>query len=61
MVNKMTNREWLEKMSNKQLAELFCYDIAQDGGYCVKCPFKENCTGNESGFENFLNKEYKNE
>lgn len=57
----MTNREWLENMSNKELGELFCDEIAKDGWYCERCPFSKYCTHGDSGFENFLNEEYKNE
>lgn len=55
----MTNREWLDRMSNYSLAELFCEKVAQDGDYCKKCPFKDYCVDGENGFENFLKEEHK--
>lgn len=53
----MTNREMLDRMSNKELANFFCYDIAKDGEYCTRCPFTELCNHGDSGFEVWLGKE----
>ena len=50
----MTNREMLDRMSNKLLASIFFEKVAQDGGYCAKCPFEKLCVGGECGFEVWL-------
>ena len=51
---KMTNREYLSSLSNKELGVLFCDKIAQSGGYCRKCPFYDWCKDGDCGFEKWL-------
>lgn len=55
----MTNREWLESLSNHSLGEEFCEKVAQDGSYCAVCPFRKLCVDGESGFKVWLGKERK--
>lgn len=50
----MTNREMLDRLSNKSLADRFCQEVAQDGEYCTKCPFEKLCVGGKCGFEVWL-------
>ena len=59
---KMTNREWIDRKSNATLGDMFCMEIAKDGGYCKdRCPFSKLCVGGVSGFEVWLNQERRKE
>lgn len=58
----MTNREWIDRKSNATLGDMFCMEIAQDGGYCKdRCPFWEFCVGGVNGFAVWLGQERRNE
>lgn len=58
----MTNREWLEKMKNSTIADMFCVEVAKDGEFCQNsCPFKDLCVGGNNGFEIWLNKLHEGE
>lgn len=50
----MTNRDFISKLSNKQLGYIFCDKVAQNGGYCKKCPFEKWCKDGDCGFEVWL-------
>lgn len=55
----MTNREMLERMSDRLLGDQFCETVAKDGDYCKQCPFAKWCNNGECGFEVWLGLECK--
>lgn len=58
----MTNREWIDRMGNKVLADVFCMEVGKDGEFCAtRCPFAELCVGGANGFEVWLGKVYTGE
>lgn len=57
----MRNREWLEKMKSSTIADMFCMEVAQDGEFCQKCPFKDLCVNGENGFQVWLEKEHRSD
>lgn len=58
----MTNREWLEKMKNSTIADMFCVEVAKGGHFCENhCPFASLCVKGANGFQVWLEKEHKGE
>lgn len=53
----MTNREWLESLTDDELGQFLC-DTAFKGMGCSGCRFEDNCRYQHNGAKVWLAEEY---